>query len=75
MSRAYAVGLLLLFTIISVFYVYMRPSYFQPLSPYEVPKESKVIDYTWEDFLKDCGGDVIVENNVHARNIFNIKYE
>ncbi len=25
--------------------------------------------------MKDCGGDVVVENNVHARNVFNKKYE
>ena len=53
----------------------MRPSYFQPLTPYEVPLESKIVEYTWEEFLRDCGGEVIVENNVHARNIFNKKYE
>lgn len=75
MSRGYAMIVLLLFLILSLYYVYMRPSIFQPLTPYEVPKDSKNIDTTWEEFLKDCGGEVIVENNVHARNIFNKKYE
>eukprot|EP00347_Sterkiella_histriomuscorum_P017670 403348446 len=75
MARGYALGVLLLFTLFSVYYVYMRPGFSTPLHPYEVPKESKEISYTWEDFLQDCGGTVIVENNVHARNIFNEKYE
>lgn len=45
------------------------------MTPFEHPTESKVIDATWEEFLKDCGGEVVVENYVHARNIFNHKYE
>ena len=53
----------------------MRPFYFNTIAPYETPKESKVIAISWEEFLKDCGGEVIVENFVHARSIFNKKYE
>lgn len=53
----------------------MRPSVFQNIGPYETPKESKEIATTWDEFLKDCGGEVIVENYVHARSIFNKKYE
>lgn len=49
----------------------MSPSIFEPFSPYETPKESHYISTTWEEFLKDCGGEVIIENKVHARNIFN----
>lgn len=67
--------LLAILSALAILYVYMRPSFFQPLTPFEEPKESKVIYNTWEDFLKDCGGEVVVENNVHARNIFNKKYE
>lgn len=46
-----------------------------PIGPYEIPKESKVIDTTWKEFLEDCGGEIIVENYVHARGVFNKKYE
>ena len=53
----------------------MCPSIFTPHSPFQAPKESKQISATWGEFLQDCGGEVIVENNVHARNIFNQKYE
>lgn len=74
-SRGYAVCVLVIFTALSMYYVYLRPSYSTHLTPYEVPKESKPIPYSWEEFLNDCGGTVIVENNVHARNIFNQKYE
>ena len=34
-----------------------------------------MINSTWPDFLKDCGGEVIVENYVRARSVFNRKYE
>ncbi len=53
----------------------MRPSYLTHMNAYETPKDSKDINSSWEDFLKDCGGEVIIENNVHARKIFNEKYE
>lgn len=66
---------LVLFTILSIAYVYMRPSYFVANQAFEAPKESFKIPETWEDFIRDCGGEVIVENNVHARNVFNHKYE
>jgi hypothetical protein len=74
-SRGYAMIVLILFTIFSLYYVYMRPSIFQPTTPFEAPKDSRKISTTWEEFLQDCGGEVVVENNVHARNIFNHKYE
>lgn len=74
-SRGYAMVILILFTALSLYYVYMRPSYFGPSTPFEQPRESHRITATWEEFLQDCGGEVIVENNVHARNIFNQKYE
>ena len=70
-SRGYALAVLVIFSILSLYYVYMRPSYFTPHTPFETPKESYPITSTWEEFLQDCGGEVIVENNVHARNIFN----
>jgi hypothetical protein len=70
-SRGYALIVLVIFSIFSLYYVYMRPSIFTPVTPFEAPKESRLISATWEDFLKDCGGEVVVENNVHARNVFN----
>jgi hypothetical protein len=70
-SRGYALAVLIIFTILSLYYVYLRPGFFTPMTPFEAPKESHVIDSTWEEFLGDCGGTVVVENNVHARNIFN----
>lgn len=54
----------------------MRPFQFSSYhGVYESPKDSKEVDYTWQEFLQDCGGEVIVENTVHARNIFNHKWE
>ena len=61
--------------LLSLYYVYMRPSMFTPMTPFEAPRESRVILSTREEFLGDCGGEIIVENNVHARNLFNQKYE
>lgn len=51
MSRGYALAILVLFSIFSLYYVYMRPSFATHLTPYEVPMESKEISYTWEEFL------------------------
>lgn len=48
---------------------------FTHIHAYETPKESKVVGFTWEEFLKDCGGEIIVENYVHAKSVFNQKYE
>jgi hypothetical protein len=67
--------ILAVFSIFAMYYVYMRPSYFTPLHPYEKPADSKTITASWNEFLSDCGGEVIVENYVHARKIFNDKYE
>ena len=64
-----------IFMVFSLYFVYMRPSMFTPMTPFEAPRESRVILSTWEEFLGDCGGEIIVENNVHARNLFNQKYE
>jgi hypothetical protein len=75
MARVYALTILIVFTILSFYYVYSRPTYFTPLTPFEHPTESRVIDTTWEEFLQDCGGEVVVENYVHARASFNRKYE
>mgnify|MGYP003472935361 CR=1 FL=1 len=50
-SRIYAIIILILFSIIAVFYISVRPSMFVSMSPYEVPTESKKIDTTWEEFL------------------------
>lgn len=44
-------------------------------SAFETPKDSKEVPYSWNEYLKDCGGEIIVENSVHARNIFNEKWE
>jgi hypothetical protein len=75
LSRLYGLIILILFTIFCGYYLSVRPTVFDPLSPYHTPIESKTIDATWPDFLKDCGGEVIIENFVHARTVFNQKYE
>lgn len=74
-SRGIGLAVLIAFTIFAIFYVYMRPAYFVPSTAFEAPKESYRITTTWDEFIQDCGGAVIVENNVHARNVFNHKYE
>ena len=75
-SRGYAMCILFLFTLLSVYYVYMRPGFQASFThPYEVPLNSKEVSYSWTEFLGDCGGAVVVDNSVHARNLFNQKYE
>jgi hypothetical protein len=57
-------------------YSYIKPSFLlSDQSPYHVPKTSKHLNSTWEDYLADFNGDVIVENFVHSRSVFNKNYE
>ncbi len=74
-ARVYAIVVLTIFAILAFAYVYYRRFDNIVDSPYEVPPDSHPVEYTWAEFLKDCGGEVIVENSVHARSIFNRKYE
>jgi hypothetical protein len=37
--------------------------------------ESLKIDATWTDYLKDCGGEKIIDNYIHTKLVFNEKYE
>jgi hypothetical protein len=75
-SRGYAICLLVVFSFLCLLYVYLKPFELNGYhGVYETPKDSKVVDYTWQEYLQDCGGEVIVENTVHARNIFNTKWE
>ncbi len=53
----------------------MKPSFFDIKSPYKVPESSLFMQATWQEYLEDCGGEVIVENFIHARSVFNKKYE
>ncbi len=67
--------LLALIVVLSASYVYYRPYKVESISPFNVPETSTLIQATWEDFIKDCGGEVIVENYVRARSLFNKRYE
>jgi hypothetical protein len=72
----YAVVAVAAFGVFALFYVvYLRPFTSDSISPYKVPEESKMLQATWNEFIADCGGEVIVENYVRARSTFNRKYE
>ncbi|CDW83654.1 UNKNOWN [Stylonychia lemnae] len=75
LARLYAIIALSLVLGFCLYYVYLRPSFFQPLTPYHTPEQSIQISSSWNEFLIDCGGQVIVENFIHARSVFNQKYE
>ena len=75
MDKLYGIILIGLIAALSLLYVYYRPKFFEPISPYHAPLKQLEISETWTDFQKDCGGEVIVENFIHARSIFNKKYE
>lgn len=46
------------------------------LAPAPVPsKPSLVLQTTWPEYLKDCGGEVILQNSIRATEIFSQKYE
>ena len=75
-SRIYAIIAFVLFAIGSGYYIYCRPTWdlnSNPLFHHNI--ESKVISTSWPDFLNDCGGSAIIENQVHAKMQFNDKYE
>jgi hypothetical protein len=62
--------------IASCFYVYMRPDYSMQSNPlFHHNTESVKIDATWTDYLKDCGGEKIIDNYIHTKLVFNEKYE
>jgi len=71
----YAIVALTLILLVSLWYAWMRPSLMDMKSPYKVPETSQALSITWADYLKDCGGEQIVENFIHARSLFNRNYE
>jgi hypothetical protein len=74
-ARMYGILGLISMALISSGYVYYRPYSSLITGAYSVPEETKLISATWIDFLADCGGELIVENYVRARSLFNRKYE
>ena len=77
MARVYAMIIIVMFSFLACGYVYLRPTYSDMVpSPYQVPTTSiDIFDTKWDEFVTDCGGEVIVENYIHARSVFNKKYE
>ncbi|TNV76792.1 hypothetical protein FGO68_gene5664 [Halteria grandinella] len=76
MARLYAIILLSIIAIACLAYAWKGPALMssQPLN-YDKPLPTHLINATWDEFLDDCGGKVIVENYIHARAVFNRKYE
>ena len=76
MSRTYALILLSIFTVGVVAYVLYGPRLVSLVElPYQQPISSKEVGVEWPQYLEDCGAKVIVENYLHARSVFNQKYE
>lgn len=79
LAKHYAMILLGVLLLSSFALVYHQPSFFISgffiKAPYQAPVDSKFINATWVEFINDCGGEVIVENYIHARSVFNKKYE
>jgi len=70
MGKAYALTILVLFSIFSGYYVYTKP-YPQHHSIFDHPEqESHSLNRTWVDFLDSCSGQKILENQVHAAHLF-----
>lgn len=67
---------LVLFAIGSGVYVYNRP-YTLHHSMFDKPEgqEPVLINAKWKDYLDDCSGDKIIENQVHAAHLFSLKYK
>ena len=67
--------IIMLSSVVIAFTLYQPLNGLFDMRPYQAPENSVMINSTWSDFLKDCGGEVIVENYVRARSLFNRKYE
>jgi len=75
-TRIYAIIGLILMTIGCGGYIYMRPSWDLNTNPlFHHNLESHPISANWENYLKDCGGSSVIENQVHAKMQFNKIYE
>lgn len=76
LSRIYAIIIAIIFSALSGYYVYMRPSFVlnqNPLRHHNI--SSQEISTTWNEYLLDCGGEKVIENYVAAKLAFNEKYE
>lgn len=76
LSRVYAIIIAIIYIALSGFYVYSRPQFLIPSNPLRHHNfDSQEINTTWQGYLNDCGGEKVIENYVHAKMIFNEKYE
>jgi len=67
--------ILVTFSIGSGCYVYYKP-YTIHHSMFDKPDlPSHLISSKWTDYLKDCSGAKIIENQVHAAHLFSQKYK
>jgi hypothetical protein len=72
----YALLILLVFSCLSGYYVYMRPNFVLNSNPLHHHNfDQHQIDVTWPEYLKDCGGEKVIDNFVAAKMAFNEKYE
>jgi len=75
-ARVYAVITAILLAAMSGYYVYMRPSYTFHEGPLTTHNEDRHrISTSWADYLKDCGGEKVIENSVHTKIVWNENYE
>jgi len=75
-TRIYAIIGITIFALGCGGYIYMRPSWDLNTNPlFHHNLESHEINSSWENYLKDCGGSSVVENQVHAKMQFNKEYE
>jgi hypothetical protein len=75
-GRLYAIIILVLFWSGSFVYVYKRP-YTIHHSMFDKPEgqEPMLIASSWKDYLEDCSGAKIIENQVHAAHQDSLKYK
>jgi hypothetical protein len=72
----YAVIGAILLAAMGGYYVYMRPSYTfheGPLTHHN--EDGHRIETTWAEYLRDCGGEKVIENSVHTKILWNDNYE
>jgi hypothetical protein len=73
LSRLYALVILVVFCVLAGYYLYLHPT--ADDGHHHGMGTGEEIDTPWTEYIEDCGGETVVENFVHAKRLFENKYE
>ena len=64
-----------LFSIIAIVFFYFSWFYDFEVEGKMTVKQGIEVSFPWTEYIKDCGSDVIISNNLKAKEIFKTKYQ